>query len=64
MKTKSYKNCIGYYSYNSRDGCYSGYIQKKNTNILSILRFYGVDINEMQDEFEEAVGLARQFRCI
>jgi hypothetical protein len=64
MKTKSYKNCIGYYSYNSRDGCYFGYIQKINTNILSILRFYGVDINEMQDEFEETVNLVIRFKCI
>jgi hypothetical protein len=64
MKTKAYKNCIGYYSYNSRDGCYFGYIQKKNTNILSILRFYGADMSEMQNEFEEAVDLAVQFKCI
>ena len=39
-------------------------IQKKNTNILSILRFYGVDINEMQDEFEETVNLVIKFKCI
>ena len=64
MKTKSYKNCIGYYSYNSRDGCYFGYIQKINTNILSILRFYCTDIGEIQNEFQETVNLAKRFKCI
>ena len=64
METKKYKNCIGYFDYNNTDCCYFGYIQNINTNILSILRFYGTDISEMQNEFEEAVDLAMKFKCV
>mgnify|MGYP000849558099 FL=1 len=61
MKTKEYKGYIGYYTYNDAEGYYSGYIQKKDTNILSVLRFYGSTSEETLSMFKKAIDMGYQY---